>query len=323
MGNAFSQLFPPAAKFTEKELSDQAGKVFLVTGGASGIGYELAKILYSRNAKVYIAGRSEQKASQAKTSIETRFPKAKGEIVFLHLDLDDLTTIKKSAEDFLSKESRLDVLWNNAGVMNPPAGSKTKQGYELQLGTNCLAPFFFTKLLTPLMVQTAKSAPAASVRVVWLSSSAAEAFAPKGGVDMTNNNFQEPKRPFAVYGASKAGNILYSKEFAKRHQNTGVLSVSLNPGNLKTNLQRHTSGLQLAILNLLLHPPIQGAYTELFAGLSPAIAPAKNGAWIVPWGRFAPLRKDIELSAKSTADGGTGVGAAFWEWSEKQVQPYL
>jgi retinol dehydrogenase 12 len=88
--------------------------------------------------------------------------------VFLRLDLDDLTTIKKSAEEFLAKETRLDVLWNNAGVMIPPQGSKTKQGYELQLGTNNVAPFLFTKFLTPLLVETAKSATKGSVRVLWV-----------------------------------------------------------------------------------------------------------------------------------------------------------
>ena len=66
--------------------------------------------------------------------MKTNFPDSKGELVFLHLDLDDLSTIKKSAEEFLSKEQKLDVLWNNAGVMVPPQGSKTKQGYEMQLG---------------------------------------------------------------------------------------------------------------------------------------------------------------------------------------------
>jgi retinol dehydrogenase-12 len=84
----------------------------------------------------------------------------------------------------LSKEKKLDVLWNNAGVMIPPQGSKTAQGYELQLGTNNIAPFLFTKLLTPILQSTAKTAPPRTVRVVWLSSSVAESASPTGGVDM-------------------------------------------------------------------------------------------------------------------------------------------
>jgi retinol dehydrogenase 12 len=141
-------------------------QVFIVTGSSSGVGKELAQILYSHNAKVYIAARSSEKSSVTIESIGTAFPESKGELVFLHLDLDDLTAIKKSADDFLSKEKRLDVLWNNAGVMFPPQGSKTKQGYELQLGTNNVAPFLFTKLLTPILIKTAKASSPGDVRVV-------------------------------------------------------------------------------------------------------------------------------------------------------------
>lgn len=211
---------------SRKSVTLTALQVFLVTGGAAGIGLELAKILYAHNAKVWIAARSEQKASKAIASIEASFPKSKGELVFLHLDLNDLMVVKKSAETFLAQETRLDVLWNNAGVMIPPQGSKTKQNYEAQLGTNCLSPFLFTKLLTPLLVETAKTAPRGSVRVVWLGSSAAEMMSPKGGgVDMTNLDYKDDKSAWYKYGVSKAGNVLYSKELAKRHQADGVLSV--------------------------------------------------------------------------------------------------
>jgi len=157
--------------------------------------------------------------------IRANFPASKGELVYLHLDLEDLSTIKASAEEFLGKEDRLDVLWNNAGVMNTPAGSKTKQGYELQLGTNNIAPFLFTKLLTPVLVETAKTAPKGSVRVVWVSSSAAEMIAPVGGVDMSNLDYKKDLPRWMKYGVSKGGNILHSNEFAKRHAEDGIISV--------------------------------------------------------------------------------------------------
>ncbi len=183
------------------------------------------KILYAHNAKVYLAARSEQKATKAISSIESSSPKSKGELGFHHLDLDDLTSVKRSANSFLSKENKLDVLWNNAGVMVPPQGSKTVQNYEAQLGTNCLGPFLFTKLLTPLLIQTARTAPKDSVRVVWLSSSAAETTAPKGGVVMNNLDYKKDASAWSKYGTSKAGNIFYSNEFAKRHRDDGVISV--------------------------------------------------------------------------------------------------
>lgn len=195
-----------------------------MTGSSSGVGKELAQILYFHNAKVYVAARSSEKASAAIESMKTNFPDSKAELVFLHLDLDDLSTIKKSAEEFLSKEEKLDVLWNNAGVMVPPQGSKTKQGYEMQLGTNNLAPFLFTKLLTPTLIKTAKVSPPGTVRVVWVSSSAAEGF-PKNGVAMDNLDYKTDKSPWLKYGMSKAGNVLHSKEYAKRHGWNGVISV--------------------------------------------------------------------------------------------------
>jgi retinol dehydrogenase 12 len=200
-------------------------KVFIVTGATSGVGKELAQILYSHNANVYIGARSKDKALEVIRHIKSQFPDSAGDLVFLHLDLEDLTTIEKSVEEFLTKEDRLDVLWNNAGVMGPVPGLKTKQGYELQLGTNTVAPFLFTKLLTPMLVRTAKKSPAGSVRVIWVSSSAAELLAPPGGLDVDNLDYKIEK-PFPhIYGVSKAGNVLHSKEFAKLYKADGIVSL--------------------------------------------------------------------------------------------------
>lgn len=196
-----------------------------MTGSSSGIGEQLAYILYLKNAKVYVAARSEAKATKAIEGIKARVPSSKGQLIFLNLDLDDLTTIKITAEKFLSENDRLDVLWNNAGVMIPPAGSETKQGFEKQLGTNNVAPFLFTKLLLPLLTKTASTAPADSVRVVWTSSSGAELSSPKGGVDMDNLDYKVKKNVWTMYGISKAGNVLHASELHKRAGNEGIISV--------------------------------------------------------------------------------------------------
>jgi retinol dehydrogenase-12 len=322
MGNMLSQTFPPTATFTETECPDQTGKVFIVTGSTAGVGKELAQILYSKNAKVYIAARSSEKAEKVITAIKASFPDSKGELVYLHLDLDDLTTIKASADEFLSKETKLDVLWNNAGVMVPAQGSKTKQGYELQLGTNNVAPFLFTKLLTPILVDTAKANAPGTTRVVWVSSSAVE-MSPKGGVDLNNLDYKVDKGAWAKYGVSKAGNLLHSHEFARRYGKDGVISIALNPGNLKSELQRHLPSLVVSLMSIMLYTPIHGAYTELFAGLSPTVTPEQNGAWVIPWGRFGVPRKDLVLAAKEESEGGLGTAKKFWEWSEEQVKEYL
>lgn len=122
-----------------------------MTGASSGVGQQLAGILYQNNGKVYVAARSAKKASKAINDIKRRFPNSRGQIIFLSLDLGDLTTIEQSAQEFLHQEERLDVLWLNAGVMTPPRGSKTAQGYELQLGTNNIAHFLLTRLLHPVL----------------------------------------------------------------------------------------------------------------------------------------------------------------------------
>lgn len=95
-----------------------------------------------------MAARSEVKAAKSVEGIKSRGPDSKGQLIYLHLDLDDLVTIKSTAETFLAENDRLDVLWNNAGVMVPPQGSKTKQGYEKQLGTNNVASFFSPRSYT-------------------------------------------------------------------------------------------------------------------------------------------------------------------------------
>jgi len=322
MGHTLSLILPPTPKFTEKELPDQYGKVFIVTGSSTGVGQELAQILYSKNAKVYVAARSADNAAKAISTMKSNFPESKGELVFLHLDLGDLSTIKSSAEEFLAKEKRLDVLWNNAGVMVPPQGSKTKQGYELQLGTNCIAPFLFTKLLTPILIETAKSSPPGSVRVVWLGSSITEQ-SPKNGIPLDNLDYKKDQAAWTKYAVSKAGNYYYGTEYAKRYKADGVYSLSCNPGNLKTPLQRHVPSWQLKLFEWILYTPIHGAYTELFCGLSPEITAEKNGAWVQPWGRIVDIRADLAKGAKSEAEGGTGVAEKFWAWTEEQVKPYL
>lgn len=125
--NAF---FPPAPTFTDKNLPSLKGKVHIVTGAASGIGYELAKILYLAGGTVYIAARSTARCEGAieKLLSETASVKNddKGKLGTLVVDLGDLRTIKSGVESFLQKESRLDILMHNAGVMEPPAGSQDK-----------------------------------------------------------------------------------------------------------------------------------------------------------------------------------------------------
>ncbi|KAI1822973.1 short-chain dehydrogenase [Xylaria intraflava] len=316
------QLWPGTPTYTERDMPDLAGKVYLVTGSNTGIGQQVARILYSKNAAVWIASRSNEKGARAIASIKKAHPTSKGRLECLHLDLGDLATIKKAAEEFLAKENRLDVLFNNAGVMFPPQGSKTTQGYELQLGTNCLGPFLLTQFLTPILAKTAKTAPKSSVRVVWVSSSAAELMSPKHGVALDNLDYKHDMSAGHKYSVSKAGNYYHATEYARRNRDDGIVSVSLNPGNLKSELGRH-SGFAVKLFRFIMtYPAANGAYTELFAGISSDVNMGNSGAWIVPWGRFGSIRKELVDGSKLEAEGGTGIARKFWEWSEAQTKPY-
>lgn len=147
-------------------------------------------MLYSKNGKVYMTARSKEKAEKAIEDIKNAVPKSTGTLVPLVLDLTDLSTIKASTEQFTAAESRLHVLFNNAGYMGPEkVVERTPQGHEMHMGVNCLGPFLFTKLLMPILVATAqdKATPPDTVRVVFLSSFAADLFSDKDTiVDMDN-----------------------------------------------------------------------------------------------------------------------------------------
>ncbi|KAM5449958.1 hypothetical protein McanCB49686_006435 [Microsporum canis] len=322
MGAQFSQFFPPKPTWTEADVGSQDGKVFIVTGGASGIGLELVKMLYRKGGRVYIAGRSEEKAQTAIQEIQAAVPEGGG-LEFLHLMLDDLNSIKASVEAFKEEESRLDILWNNAGVSQPPLGSLSKQGIELQLATNCLGPFLFTQLLLPLLETTAATTSPGSVRVIWTGSQIVELSAPKGGIVMSELT-SPPQDQTRTYVTSKAGNMFIASELACRvGPSHNIISVSLNPGAANTNLLRHSPWMKF-LARPLLYKPELAATTELYAGLSSEVNLEENGCYIIPWGRISrTLRQDLADASKSTEDGGTGRAKEFWEFCENKTRDYM
>ncbi|KAI5925711.1 short-chain dehydrogenase [Camillea tinctor] len=323
MGAQWSQFFPPKPIFTEADVESQNGKVFLITGGSSGIGFELAKMLYGKHGRVYIAGRSEEKARQAIKEIQEAVPVG-GSLEFLQLDLDDLNSIKASVEAFKAKESTLNVLWNNAGVSQPPIGSVSKQGFELQLATNCLGPFLFTQLLQPLL-ETASSGDTnvpGSVRVVWTASQMVELSAPPQGIIMSEVR-NPPKDTTRNYVNSKTGNLFLASEYARRYASGhAITSVAYNPGAVSTNLFRHTPWMKYLAWPLL-HKPYLAALTGLYAGLSKDITMENTACYVIPWGRIAgQLRKDLGDAMKLAEEGGSGRASEFWEFCREKTQDY-
>lgn len=332
MGGQWSQFFPPTPHFTEKDLPSLSGRVFLITGGYSGVGLELARILYRHQGRVYIAGRSETKARQAIDDIikTTTTPSdSVGSLEFLHLDLADLQTIKPAVQILQSKESRLDVLFNNAGVSQPPRGSLSAQGTDLQLATNCVGPFLLTRLLLPLLESTARQFSHALVRVVWASSQAVDLVAPKNGFSVddirSHSSSSSPMDPGTGYTISKLGNWYLSCELARRHGETRIISLAANPGSGNTPLFRHTPWLPV-VTWLLMYKVELLANTMLFAGLSDELSTEdKNGCYVVPWGRIydAPRQDLLDAIRPASQEGGLGKAGEFWNYCEELTRDYM
>jgi NAD(P)-dependent dehydrogenase (short-subunit alcohol dehydrogenase family) len=189
-------------------------------------------MLYGANATLYIAGRSQEKATTAIDALRQAHPDCKGAVHFLQLDLADLTTIKPAVEAFLAKEDRLDVLVNNAGVMWPPLGSTSAQGHELTIATNVYGPFLLAKLLHPLLAATAQKKESGEVRVCWAGSIGIELAAPPehllfaAAKDAGEQEVvQEGMDKIAMYGMSKVANVMLGVEGARREGETGVVHV--------------------------------------------------------------------------------------------------
>lgn len=309
MGNHLSllgQTFPSKSNFRVDDIPDLTGKVMIVTGANTGIGKETAKALLAHNAKVYVAARSQEKAEVAIKDLKESTGK---EALFLKLDLADLKSVKASAEEYLSKETTLDVLFNNAGVMFPPKDWLTVDGYDIQFGTNVLGHFYFTKLLLPTLIATAKSAPDGKARVITTSSSA-HILQGLNFSAFKDSSARKKMSTTELYGQSKTGNVVQAFELARRYSSEGIVSIPLNPGNIKTDLARHMPSFLRNILNLFLYDVEHGALTQLYAGTTPG-AVELNGKYLVPWARVGPTRRDAR---------DPKVGKALWEWLEEQVK---
>ena len=314
-----TQYWPPAPTFTEKNLDSQTGRVFIVTGGNQGVGFELIKMLYPTGAVIYMASRSRARAEEAVKSVVATDPSGAARLKFLHLDLNDLDIVRSAAKTFSEQESRLDVLWNNAGVGAVPVGSKTKQGIEAHMGINVIGPLLLTQLLLPKLQAAAAVSPKNSVRVVWSTSWLMESRAPKGGYRLRDIEKGGTNDSHVNYATSKAANWILADETAKRYGKFGILSVVQNPGNLDTQIYNTQPRLMMFFVrNLILYPPKLGGYTELYAGLSPEITEKMPGAFIIPWGRIQARnpRKDIYQAIDE------GKGKELWDWCEKQIKEH-
>ncbi|PYI14843.1 short chain dehydrogenase [Aspergillus violaceofuscus CBS 115571] len=269
--------------FRSQDIPDLHGQVIIVTGGNAGLGYETIRQLSQHHpARIYLAARSRSKAEQAIADLAKANPDAASIIRFLQLDLASFDSVKAAAADFLRQESRLDLLVNNAGVMMTPEGL-TKEGYEIQFGTNVLGHALFTQLLLPTLRSTTPLNP--ETRMVMLSS-AAHAMAPSDVYKFDELRTTAANRHTTMrYTTSKLGNLHYARALAERE--TEVKIIPVHPGMVATNLHLGSTGIFLrpflSIAACLAATPLEkGALSQIFAAVSPE---AKHGQYYGPIGK--------------------------------------
>ncbi|KAI5952379.1 RDH2 [Candida jiufengensis] len=305
-------LYPGKPSFTEDKWPKDSGKVLIITGGNSGIGYEVVKKLFNNtDIKIYIFARNEVTTRAAIDELVKGQEDRKHLLNFIKVDLADLITIKPAVDEFLKLENKLDIIVHNAGVMMPRKGEFTKQDYELQLGVNCIAPFLLQHYLDPLLISTSKTLEPGSCRIVWVSSTS-HFWAPQNGLYFSDPNFRQTKEPsnLTIYSQSKAISIILSKQWSLHNQNNSVISVALCPGYLKTGLSRNLNKLENFFGGMITHESSLGAYTEIYAALSPEV---QNGEYIISFGKKGTCRDDL-----NDVENGQKV----WTYLEEQIQPY-
>ena len=296
-------------KWTIANIPDLTGKVIIVTGGNSGIGYESVKAFAQKGAEVILACRSVKKGEAAKAEIMKNNPAGKIEV--MTLDLIDLSSVKNFADRFKENHSRLDVLLNNAGIMIPPYGL-TKDGFESQIGTNHLGHFALTGLLIDLIVKTPGS------RVVSTSSLAHK----NGKMDFGNFLFDNGKdyTPMKAYGRSKLANLLFIYKLQQLFEanNFNSIAVAAHPGISQTNLMRFIEGkfyyrILKPLSSLFLQRAAMGALPQLRAAVDPNV---KGGDYYGPDGFNEMKGFPVKVKSNNTSQKIEDA-KKLWELSEK------
>lgn len=281
----------------------------IVTGGASGIGVETARVFALRGAHVILAARNMEAANAAKRLILESIPAARVDV--LKLDLSSLKSVRAFADNFLGMDLPLNVLINNAGVMFCPY-QLSEDGIEMHFATNHLGHFLLTKLLLEKMKSTAKETGIEG-RIVNLSS-IAHLYTYKGGIWFDKINDKEIYDAKKAYGQSKLANILHANELSRRLKEDGanITVNSLHPGFISTNLSRH-SFIMMKVFHVfsyfLWKNVPQGAATTCYVALHPSLE-GVTGKFFVDCNELKP-----KVSARQET-----LAKLLWDFSEKLVQ---
>ena len=289
-------------KWTAENIPNQKGKVAIVTGSSSGIGFETARVLAEKQATVIIAVRNLEKGNKAAEKILAQNKNA--DVKVMELDLANLGSVEKFAENFQKDYSQLDLLINNAGVMIPPY-SKTADGFELQFGTNHLGHYALTGLLLEVLLKTE------GARIVNVSS---------GAHKVGNLNFDDltwEKRGYSAwraYGDSKIANLYFTFELDRqlKEKKLNLLVTAAHPGYTATELQRNMGILEF-LNNIFAQDISMGALPTLRAATEGGL---KGGEYFGPGGFMEMWGFPIRVESNSLAKDAE-IAKKLWEVSEE------
>ncbi|KAG5437892.1 hypothetical protein PCANB_000608 [Pneumocystis canis] len=290
------------------QLPDLSGRIAIVTGANSGIGYITARELLKKGSKVYIATRSQERTDEAIKNIKEILPNAN--IFWLKYDACDFDSVKDAASVFLSKESKLHIL-----IMASPY-SETKDGFETQFQTNYLSHYFFTRLLLPIMKKTAEKEKEGVVRIINISSRAHSTSLRNIIYDDLNmKSFwycPELIIKWLRYAQSKRAIILFTKSLYQKFSKDGIYAISVHPGVVKTQLFKYCRFLNFfLVLSGIFIDEEKGALTQIFAAAATEVVKDKlNGEYLIPYCK------------KATPFGDFGIEASekLWNFSEKELK---
>lgn len=296
------------ATWTAADIPSQNGRLAVVTG-TGGIGYEVSLALARAGAEVVVAGRNPQKGASAVERIRNEAPRAT--VRYEVLDLASLRSVEKFAEGLREKTNRIDLLVNNAGVMTPPKREVTKEGFELQFGTNYLGHFSLTAALLPLLTAGSSS------RVVTLSSVAAR----QGRIDFSDIQAEREYNAMKVYSQSKLACLMFAFELQRRSEEGGwgIASMGAHPGISRTDMiyngagRSSIQGVIRTLFPFLFQPADQGALPALFAATSPL---AKAGGYYGP-SRMSEMRGGPAEAVVPKAAQNLDDASRLWELSER------
>ncbi len=297
--------------FSDGDVPDQSKKIFVITGANSGIGYEAALVLAKKGADVTLACRSVDKAEAAVGLMRMAVPDATLRV--RPLDLSDLASVRAFAETFHKEHDKLDCLINNAGVMALPR-TLTKDGFEMQIGTNHLGHFALTGLLLDRLTA------AREARVVTVSSQAHRV----GTIDFEDMMGERRYDKWRAYGQSKLANLLFtlglSRRLREKHRN--VRAVAAHPGYAATDLQRRgpeaeksrlMGSLMAASNAIFAQSASKGALPTLRAATDPS---AESGDYFGPGGLFESFGSPVKVRGNGKSQD-IAVADRLWEVSEK------